>query len=70
VRTRGGLGRVTSRARTVVDGFKFRSRVSLETAIDALKAYLEEGGTPAGLEPAAKSQRMSNVMRPYLLGLS
>jgi len=59
--------RVTSPARTVADCFKFRRRVGLDVAIEALRtAWDERVVTMDELWSAAQSVRMSNVMRPYL----
>jgi predicted transcriptional regulator of viral defense system len=62
---------VTDPARTVVDCFKYRSRVGLEVAIAALRAYLARNR--AGREPlweAALACRVQTVIRPYLESLS
>lgn len=62
---------VTDSARTVVDCFKYRSRVGLDVAIAALRAYLARNRT--GREPlweAALACRVQTVIRPYLESLS
>ena len=61
---------VTSPARTVADCFKFRSRVGLDVAIEALRsAWQSRAVTMDELWQAAKQTRMINVMRPYLESL-
>lgn len=61
---------VTSPARTVADCFKFRSRVGLDIAIEALRsAWQSRAVTMDELWQAAKQTRMINVMRPYLESL-
>lgn len=61
---------VTSSARTVADCFKFRSRVGLDVAIEALRsAWQSRAVTRDELWQAAKQTRMINVMRPYLESL-
>lgn len=63
--------RVTSRARSVADCFKFRSRVGLDVAIEALRmAWEGRAATMDELWSAAQAVRMANVMRPYLESLT
>jgi len=63
--------RVTDPARTVADCFKFRRRVGLDVAIEALRTAWDSGTvTMDELWQAAQSVRMSNVMRPYLESLT
>ena len=62
---------VTSPARTVADCFKFRSRVGLDVAIEALRmAWEGRAATMDELWSAAQAVRMANVMRPYLESLT
>lgn len=62
--------RVTSPARTVADCFKFRSRVGLDVALEALRSAWESRiVTMDELWQAAGQTRMTNVMRPYLESL-
>lgn len=62
---------VTSPARTVADCFKFRSRVGLDVAIEALRmAWDGRTVTMDELWSAAQTVRMANVMRPYLESLT
>lgn len=62
---------VTSPARTVADCFKFRNRVGLDVAIEALRGYLRtRKGTPDELWQCAERLRVLNVIRPYWEGLS
>lgn len=63
--------RVTSPARTVADCFKFRGRVGIDVAIEALRAAWDSRAvTMDELWDAAKQTRMTNVMRPYMESLS
>ena len=63
--------RVTSPARSVADCFKFRSRVGLDVAIEALRmAWDVRAVTMDELWKAAQAVRMANVMRPYLESLT
>jgi predicted transcriptional regulator of viral defense system len=66
----GGTLRVYSPAKTVADCFKFRSKIGMETAIQALRsAYREKRATMDELWRAAKVCRVVNVMRPYMESL-
>lgn len=59
--------RVTGVARTVADCFKFRSKVGLDVALEALRdARRSRKATPEELWHYAKLDRVANVMRPYL----
>lgn len=63
--------RVTTPAKSVADAFKFRSRVGLEAAIDALKQALRAGAaTPAEIDHMARVDRVQAVIRPYLEALA
>ena len=54
-------------AKTVADCFKFRSKVGLDVAIEALKeTWRSRKATMDELWGAAKICRVTNVMRPYL----
>ena len=65
-----GTLRVYSPAKTVADCFKFRSKIGMETAIQALRsAYREKRATMDELWRAAKVCRVVNIMRPYMESL-
>jgi predicted transcriptional regulator of viral defense system len=58
--------RVTSPARTVVDCFKFRSKVGVDVAVEALRDYRQlRKGTADELWHQAERLRLAKVMRPY-----
>lgn len=58
--------RVTSAARTVVDCFKFRNRIGIDVAVEALKDYRRlRKGTTDELWRQAQRLRLAKVMRPY-----
>jgi predicted transcriptional regulator of viral defense system len=66
-RIEGVAVRVTSRAKTVADCFKFRNKIGLDVAIEALKAYLgKRGRSMDELDAAAAVCRVSRIMRPYI----
>jgi len=59
--------RVYSPAKTVVDSFKFRNRIGLDVAREALRdALAQKKATRDEIWRLAKCCRMSRVMRPYL----
>lgn len=62
----GGPVRVYSPAKTVVDCFKFRSKVGLDVAIEALRDYRARKGSVDELWHYARICRVRNVMQPYL----
>jgi predicted transcriptional regulator of viral defense system len=62
--------RVTSVARTVADCFKFRNKIGLDVALEALReAWREKRMTSDEIWHYARLCRVANVMRPYLESL-
>jgi predicted transcriptional regulator of viral defense system len=62
--------RVYSAAKTVADCFKFRNKIGLDVAIDALKDILRQKKASINeIHRYAKICRVSNVIRPYLESL-
>jgi predicted transcriptional regulator of viral defense system len=58
---------MTSPAKTIADCFKFRNKVGLDVALEALRdAWRKRKVTMAELDRFAKIDRVTNVMRPYL----
>lgn len=67
----GVVVRVTSVARTVADCFKFRNKIGLDVALEALReAWAARRVTMDDLWRYAVQCRVANVMRPYLESLS
>jgi predicted transcriptional regulator of viral defense system len=63
--------RVTDPARTVVDCFKYRNKIGLDVALEALRdCRRQKKATMDELYRAAQARRMANVMRPYLESLA
>ena len=63
--------RITGVAKTVADCFKFRSKVGLDVALEALReARRDKRATVDDLWRFAQVDRVVNVMRPYLEALS
>ncbi len=58
--------RITSAARTVADCFKYRNKIGLDVALEALKEYRRSRRSIDELVRAARIVRVQNVMRPYL----
>ena len=59
--------RVTSVAKTVADCFKFRNKIGLDVALEALReARRAKKASADELWRYAKINRVTNVMRPYL----
>jgi len=63
--------RVTEPARTVVDCFRYRNKIGIDVAIEALRDYrrLRKGSVDA-LAKAAQARRVAEVIRPYLEALA
>ncbi len=63
----GAKVRVTSVAKTVADCFKFRNKIGLDVALEALReARRAKKASADDLWRYAKINRVTNVMRPYL----
>lgn len=67
---RGGSLKVYTPAKTVVDCFKFRNKIGIDVAMEALKEchHLKKAATDE-LWAAAKICRVANVMKPYMESL-
>lgn len=66
-RIEGGVVRVYSITRTVVDCFRFRNKVGLDVAMEALiEARRSRRLDLNELDKVAKALRLDRVMRPYL----
>lgn len=59
--------RIYSAAKTVADCFKYRNKIGVDVAVQALRdCWQQQKASMDELWEAAKICRMSNVMRPYL----
>lgn len=60
--------RIYSAEKTIVDCFKYRNKIGLDVAIEALRAYRDRTQKPnrAGLTKFAQINRVQKIMRPYL----
>lgn len=63
----GVAGRITTPARTVVDCFRYRNKIGIDVALEALKESLRTRRTTVdAIMRAAEVCRVSSVMSPYL----
>jgi len=58
--------RVTSAAKTVADCFKYRNKIGIDVAIEALRDYYRTRKSRDAVWQAAKVCRVVSVMRPYM----
>jgi predicted transcriptional regulator of viral defense system len=66
----GVLVRITSPARTVVDCFRYRNKVGLDVALEALRGLLtQRQSTVEDIVRAAEVCRVRSVIMPYLEAL-
>jgi predicted transcriptional regulator of viral defense system len=62
--------RIYSPEKTIADCFKYRNKIGLDTAIEALKLYREKKRFKADdLMQIARACRVEKVIRPYLEAL-
>ena len=63
--------RITSVAKTVADCFKFRNKIGLDVALEALRdAWYGKRATSDEIWHYAKIDRVANIMLPYMESLS
>jgi len=65
----GVVVRVYSAAKSVVDCFRYRNKLGLDVAIEALKDFLGRGGSPDQLWKTACACRAARVIQPYIEAL-
>jgi predicted transcriptional regulator of viral defense system len=65
-RVEGVAVRVYSAAKTVADCFKYRNKIGLDVALEALREYRRVRGSMDDLGRMAVVCRMANVIRPYI----
>jgi predicted transcriptional regulator of viral defense system len=66
-RIEGVMVKVYTTAKTVADCFKYRNKIGLDVALEALRdCWTKRLATMDELWQAAKTCRVANVMRPYL----
>jgi predicted transcriptional regulator of viral defense system len=62
--------KITSPAKTVADAFKYRNKIGLDLAVEALTEYRRKRGSVDVLMAAAAVDRVATVIRPYLEAIS
>jgi predicted transcriptional regulator of viral defense system len=62
--------KITSAAKTVADAFKYRHKIGLDVAIEALTGYRRKRGAVDALMKAAAGRWRAVVLRPYLEAIS
>lgn len=71
--TPAGVVRVYSVAKTIVDCFRFRNKVGIDVAVEALREVVynrrQYGVTPGQLAALAAKCRVGDVMKPYIEAL-
>ena len=66
-RVRGGSVRVYSPAKTVADCFKYRNKIGIDVAVEALKDYTRKHRSGASeLARHARARGVSRIMQPYM----
>jgi predicted transcriptional regulator of viral defense system len=71
IRVEGVAARVTSAARTVVDCFKYRNKIGLDIALEALREFLRTNrGGADQIARLARRHRVARVMQPYFEALA
>jgi predicted transcriptional regulator of viral defense system len=58
--------KIFSMEKTVADCFKFRNKIGLDVAIEALKMCLKRNGSRAKIQEYAEICRVNKIIRPYL----
>lgn len=62
--------KITTPAKTVADCFRYRNRVGLDTALEAMRDYFRLKQSIDELVDAARVDRVYTVMRPYMEALA
>ena len=67
ISTRGGIIRIYCREKSIMDAFRFRNRLGLDVALEALREYMRRyPGDLGKLVNWSKTSRLLSVLRPYL----
>ncbi len=66
IRIEGKRIRIYGKAKTVCDALRFRDKVGVEVALEALKTFLRQGGRPDELIRWETVCRVRGMLRPYL----
>lgn len=66
VRIQGQRVQISNKAKTVCDALRFRDKIGVEVALEALKTFLRQGGLPDELIKWETVCRVRGILRPYL----
>jgi len=66
IRLEGQRVRIYGKAKTVCDALRFRDKIGVEVAMEALKTFLRQGGLPDELIQWETTCRVQGILRPYL----
>jgi len=66
IRLAGQRVRIYGKAKTVCDALRFRDKIGVEVALEALKTFLRQGGLPDELIQWETACRVQGILRPYL----
>lgn len=66
IRLEGQRVRIYGKAKTVCDALRFRDKIGVEVALEALKTFLRQGGLPDDLIRWETTCRVRGILRPYL----
>lgn len=66
IRLEGQRVRIYGKAKAVCDALRFRNKIGVEVALEALKAFLRQGGLPDELVQWETTCRVQGILRPYL----
>ena len=66
IRLEGQRVRIYGKAKTVCDALRFRNKIGVEVALEALKTFLRQGGLPDELIQWETTCRVQGILRPYL----
>lgn len=66
IRLEGQRVRIYGKAKTVCDALRFRDKIGVEVALEALKTFLRQGGLPDELIKWETTCRVQGILRPYL----
>ena len=69
IRLDGQRVRIYGKAKTVCDALRFRDKIGVEVALEALKTFLRQGGLPDELIQWETTCRVQGILRPYLEGV-
>ncbi|MDD5701307.1 MAG: type IV toxin-antitoxin system AbiEi family antitoxin domain-containing protein, partial [Dehalococcoidales bacterium] len=66
----GVIVKIFNPAKTIADCFKFRNRIGIDIAVEALRSgYKQKKATPADILKYARICRVEKIIRPYLEAL-